>query len=317
MRRFGHPVANWRGPARAGPLAGGMDLACVGLPAPMTEIPLRSTPRPKEPYVVRWPGGPSRADCWEDSFWEARAEEGGVTRFRTLFDAYEDAVRDPAARDRFHALAAELGLDGPPVNDPSTPAWGGPTCSLDELVRLTADHWPAVGMEGTELVLGQASLFAGPERSRVAVAGCCFLWAHRRWPSVFTAWCRTGKPRPDELDRQRIRTVALAPWALWRVVHREDGVHLEDHTGLGPAYLPRGPVRIVGEAPTGEGLAARVLRDDRGWVAHTALSVPRLPEPRTVQAWIHDELVLARTFQPELRIEPLLRHRAILVRRVL
>lgn len=283
----------------------------------MNEIPLRSIPRPKSPYVVRWPGGEGRADCWEDAFWEARAEEEGVTHFQPLFDAYQAQVRDPDVRSVFLQLAADLELDGPPVNDVSTPAWGGPTCTLDELVRLTADHWPAVGMEGSELVLGQASLFADRERLRVAVAGCCFLWAHRRWPSVFTAWCRTGKPRPDELDRQRVRTVALAPWALWRVEHRADGIQLHDHTGLGPAYQPEGPVRIEGEAPDGEGLVARVLRDDRGWVAHTALAVPRLPDRAVVTRWIHDELVLARTFQPALRVEPLLRHRAILVRRVL
>lgn len=250
----------------------------------MHDAPLREVRQGKAERVVRWPGAPTPQDPWSDRFFEA-----------------------------FGTGAAS---DGPLEHDRNTPAWGHPAATLQELVRVCTDYWPSVGNEAPELVLGRAALFATRQQCAIAVAGACFLWAHRRWPSAFTSWCRS-KPRAPTADRARVRAVGLAPWALWRVERAPSGLLLHDATGLAPAYLPQGPVTVVGEAPTGEGLAARVVRTDRGWVAHTALSVATLPSEQEIAGWLRDELHQARRFRPEIRIEPLLRHRAVLVRRAL
>lgn len=250
----------------------------------MHDAPLREVRQSRRERVVRWPGAEQPVDPWSDGFFTAFGEH------------------DPFV--------------GPAEHDRNTPAWGLPLPTLEALVRVCTDYWPSVGNEAPDLVLGRASLMASRQQCAIAVAGACFLWAHRRWPSAFTSWCRS-KPRASPPERAQVRAVGLAPWALWQVERRGSQLWLEDATGLAPAYLPDGPVQIVGEHPTGQGLAARVLKTDRGWVAHTALSVPALPEHEEIRGWIEEELYEARRFRPEIRVEPLLRHRAVLVRRAL
>lgn len=248
--------------------------------APLREV--RQSARAER--QVRWPGAPQPADPWSDTFFLEHGEGPPV--------------------------------DGPGEHDRNTPAWGMEPASIEELVRVCTDLWPSAGNELPDLVLGRAALFATRRQCAIAVAGGCFLWGHERWPSAFTSWCRS-KPKPAAAARARVRAVGLAPWALWRVERDGDAVFLHDHTGLAPTYRPQGPVRLQGEAPTGEGLAARVVRTDTGWIAHTALDVPALPSREQVQDWVHQELREARRFRPEIRLEPLLRHRAVLVRRAL
>lgn len=265
----------------------------------------------EERRVVYWPDGVSHPDPWSDPCWESLDDRG---RYPDLWAAWNDRHAHP---DGVGVVAARYGLTAPQIEDRNRPDWEYPAPSLADLARITTDTWPAAGMDAPEIVLGPRSLFASRFERLIAVAGCAFVWTDG-WPqSSFRNWCR-GKPIPDPTTRATLRAVGLAPWALWRVVRQLDGlVELEDATGLGEFYQPRGWVQIVGQAPTGEGLAARVYRTPDGWVAHCALDLPRLPERSLVDDWLTTETWLARTVQPGITREALLRKRPILVRKAM
>lgn len=269
-------------------------------------------------HAVAWPSGERRPDPWDDVAWPSLDTEA---RYADLWTAWEQLqaagpLSDGPEADRFAEIARQHGLTDPLIADRNTPDWDHPLVSLADLARITTDTWPAAGMDAPDAVLGPRSVFAPRLARLVAVAGCAFVWTDG-WPlSSFHLWCR-GKPLPSAELRATVRAVGLAPWALWRVDRREEGVHLVDHTGLGEVYLPHGPVQIVGEQPTGEGLAARVHRTGAGWVAHTAVDVPHLPSRAAIDRWLEQETWMARTVQPGVTREALLRKRPVLVRRAL
>jgi hypothetical protein len=263
-----------------------------------------------ERRVVSWPGAQHGPDVWEDPCWESLDVEG---RFPALWAAWRRRHVDP---DGFVAAARARSLCAEELDDRNRPDWRYPAPSLDDLIRVTTDTWPAAGMDAPDVVLGPGSLFASRLRRRVAVAGCAFVWTDG-WPqSCFHIWCR-GKPLPTAEERATLRAVGLAPWALWRVERRASELHLHDWSGLGAAYRPDGPVRVIGEEPTGEGLAARVLFTSDGWVAHCAIDVPVLPTRERVDDHVREETWLARTVQPGITREALLRKRPFLVRRAM
>lgn len=262
---------------------------------------------------VVWPGAPSGRDCWDDGFWPSLDEHG---RFAALWTAW-DAVREGRAPDEVLERAAETaGLTGPLTEDRNRPHWDGHPPSLEELARLAADHWPAVGEDGPDLVLGPASLFASRELRLAAVAGCAFVTTADVPFSCVHVWARQ-RPEPPRGVRRRVHDVGLTPWALWAAEHRADGLHLRDATGLGAFYQPDGPVRVIGDLPVGAAVAARVMRTPTGWVAHTAVPLPGLPPHALIQRWLTHETWLARTHQPGIPVEALLRRRPVLVRRAI
>lgn len=261
--------------------------------------------------TVSWPDGCGGPDPWDDACWPSLDTDA---RYPDLWEAWRQLqAGDPAP---FREAAHAHGLDEPLLDDRNRPDWGHSLVSLEDLARITTDTWPAAGMDALDAVLGPRALFADRLASLIAVAGCAFVWTDA-WPqSCFHIWCR-GKPLPSAQLRAAVRAVGLAPWALWRVEHRDDGLYLHDHTGLGDAYQPSGPVTVIGEPPTGEGLAARVLFTDLGWVAHTALDVPHLPSRAQIVTWMHYETWMARTVQPGVTREALFRKRPTLVRRAM
>lgn len=270
--------------------------------------------------AVTWPDSAVRPDPWDDGCWPSLDERGRYpdlwAAWRTLQAAGLDDPDTPAAAEMARQ-AERYGLTDPFLWDRNRPDWGYPTPSVDDLVRITTDTWPAAGMDAPDAVLGPRSLFASPLERRVAVAGCAFVWTDG-WPqSSFHVWCR-DKPIPSTRLRATFRAVGLAPWAVWRVVGRDgDRFTLADHTGLGEFYQPHGPVRVIGQEPTGEGLAARVLLTEDGWIAHVALDVPRLPPAPLIDRWVALETWMARTVQPGITREALLRKRPVVVRRSL
>lgn len=269
-------------------------------------------------YQVAWPSGDRRPDPWDDAVWPSLDEKHAYPDLWEAWEALQGAgvLSEGPEAEAFAACARAHGLTDPLLDDRNTPDWDHPLVSLADLARITADTWPAAGMDAPDAVLGPRSLFATHQARLVALAGCAFVWTDG-WPqSSFHLWCR-GKPLRSAALRATVRAVGLAPWALWRVEQRDDGVHLTDHTGLGSAYQPEGPVQILGESPSGEGLAARVHRTDGGWVAHTALDVPRLPPREHVERWLEQETWMARTVQPGITREALLRKRPLLVRRAM
>lgn len=263
--------------------------------------------------VARWPGAPPGPDPWDDGCWPSFDLDG---RFAALWDAW-DAVRTGRAPDEVLERAAEqAGVAGPTLEDRNRPPWDHEPPDLDLLLRIAADNWPAIGVDAPDLVLGPASLFASRELLRVATAGCAFAITED-WPhSCFHVWSRQ-RPEPPRALRARILSVALAPWALWEIERRSDGLHLRDRTGLGAFYQPDGPVRVIGPEPHGDGLAARVLRSPSGWVAHTAIPLRACPPWPVVRRWLQHETWLARTVQPGVTTESLLRRRPVLVRRAI
>lgn len=262
--------------------------------------------------IVRWPGGPSGPDPWDDGFWPSLDPEG---RHQDLWDAW-DAVRTGAiSEERFEEAARAAGVTGPLAEDRNRPKVGTPA-SLGELARIAADHWPAVGMDGPDLVLGRASLFADASLRLVVMAGCAFVTTTDVPFSPAHIWARR-KPEPRHAERLRVQQVAHAPWAIWAVERRRDGVHLHDHTGIGPMYRPDGPVTILGGDPGTPALAARLVHTPSGWLAHTPVPLRVLPDAREVARALLHETWLARTAQPGITSEALLRRRPVLVRHAL
>jgi hypothetical protein len=290
---------------------------------PTHRDPRSDPPPPREtPTVVDWPADGAdpriQADPYDDPCWASFDTEG---RFEALWAAW-DAWRRGGPRAAFDQAARDAGLTEPVLADRNRPDWGHPVPSLAVLIRLATDHWPAAGMEGPERVLGPGALGARRTLRAAAVAGCAFLRSED-WPfSPFHIWTRTN-PQPRAALRAAVRQVQLAPWALWRFEGPIAGPWtLVDHTGLGAAYLPEGPVTPAHPLPPlpdgtarPAGIAARVLRGPDGWVAHCVVPLPVLPERAILEGWLRDETWLARTFQPGVTRESLLRRRPILIRR--
>ncbi len=285
--------------------------------------------------MVEWPadgGAPHiQADPFDDPCWESfdssppSNSSDGDGRFAALWSTWNAWRRGEGSRDAFEAAARDAGLAEPLLPDRNRPDWGHPVPSLSTLVRLATDHWPAAGMEGPERVLGPGALGAGRLLRAATVAGCAFLRSED-WPfSPFHIWTRTN-PQPRAELRAEVRQVQLAPWALWRVddleTHPDGPWTLSDHTGLGEAYLPQGrvtpahPLPALPGGPTDvAGIAARVCRGPSGWVAHCIVPLPILPDRTHIEGWLTDETWLARTVQPGITRESLLRRRPILIRR--
>ena len=273
--------------------------------------------------MVDWPADGTdpdvQADLFGDPCWESFDVDG---RFAEVWRTWNAWRRGRGPRADFDAAAHTAGLTAPLVPDRNRPDWGHPVPNLSALVRLATDHWPAAGMEGPERVLGPGAFGASRWLRAAAVAGCAFLRSED-WPfSPFHIWSRTN-PQPRAAHRAAFRQVQLAPWAIWRFTGPLAGPWtLTDHTGLGAAYLPDGPVTPVHPLPplpmgpsAPAALAARVLRGPAGWVAHCVVPLPVLPSPAQIDRWLTDETWLARTFQPGVTRESLLRRRPILIRR--
>lgn len=268
-----------------------------------------------DPTLVRWPGHPSTTDPWDDGCWPSLDVEGRHARLWDAWDAWRTGALDLAG---FERAAAQAGVDAPVLPDRNKPLWGRPVPGLATLARIALDHWPAVGEDGPDVVLGPGSLFAPRAVRLAAVAGCAFVrtedWPHH----AFHIWAR-GKPTPRVALRLAIHAVELAPWALWEVVgrHADGRFDLRDATGLEPAYVPDAPVAVLGDIEVDGALAARVLRGQDGWVAHTAIPLESLPPRDVVAQWIRHEVWLARTHQPGITRESVLRKRPVLVRRAI
>ncbi|MEZ4321218.1 MAG: hypothetical protein R3F61_27330 [Myxococcota bacterium] len=269
-----------------------------------------------EPTRVRWPGGAVTSDPWDDRCWPSLDTDGA---FRGLWSAWREWRTGQLPLEGFEQVAHDLGLTEPLAPDRNHLRRGVPLASLEQLARIALDHWPAAGGDGPDMVLGPASVFAPDALRLVAVAGCAFLRTEDMPYNAVHVWFR-GKPPPTAAERASVHAVELAPWALWEVVERwPDGrVTLRDATGLGPQYLPIGPVQILGGLPVERAMAARVLPGpDDHWVAHTVVPLDVLPSRADVERWITHEAWLARTFQPGITREALLRKRPVLVRRAI
>jgi len=263
--------------------------------------------------TVCWPDNPRHPDPWDDGCWPSLDIDD---RFGALWNVVEAFRRNEAELSEVEAVATLFELTAPLYYDRNRPEWISEAPSLGELARITTDHWPAAGMDAPDIVLGAASIFPPPGRALIALAGSAFIWT-RDWPqSSFHIWCH-GNPMPSAALRSQIRGVGLAPWALWSVRYEGGELFLEDVTGLAEAYLPTGPVRVIGEQPTGKGLGARVFPTPSGWVAHCALDLPALPSQEQISRWIWIETMLARTIQYGITTEALLRKRPFLIRRAL
>jgi len=267
-----------------------------------------------EPTTILWPGAPSTRDPWDDACWSSLDLEG---RFGAVFEAWDRWRTGHASEGDFAEEAARAGLTGPELLDRNKPTGATTLPSLRELARITLDPWPAAGVDAVDAVLGPASLFASAPLRLAAVAGAAFIRTEN-WPkNSFQIWCR-GKPQPSAELRAALHEVELAPWTLWRVDSVcGDRATITDATGLGAQYQPEGPVRILGELPVQTAMAARVLRGPDGWVAHTVIPLSALPPRAEVDRWIRHETWLARTHQPGITREALLRKRPILPRRAL
>lgn len=273
------------------------------------DAPLRTVRAPSRSTTVHWPGSAEGPDPWEDRLWSWLDTDD---RYGPLWDAWELRKAGDLSDADFDAVADTLGLGAPATNDLTRPVWDQPPVHAHELMRIATDAWPHAGMSAMDLVLGPASLFADLALRRAALTGAAFLWTHGHRPNSFVRWCR-NKPFPPIRDRARIRSVYLAPWALW---HR-DGDRLLDATGLAAVYQPDGPVALPDHVEDATAIAARVVRDTTGWRAHAVVPLPILPPSEPIRRWIRDELVLARTWDPDIPIEGVLRIRPTLVRRAL
>ncbi|MEQ1503216.1 MAG: hypothetical protein ABMB14_13350, partial [Myxococcota bacterium] len=119
-------------------------------------------------------------------------------------------------------------------------------------------------------------------------------------------WMRARGPLRVRLGARVVARTPPAPWAI----DRRDGdrVWVRDRIGLGP-WVPDGPVTVpalAAPAGRGDGLLARIVPTDAGWVAVGAIALPTVPAavPRWVRLralWLRATGTAVRTTADVLR----------------
>ncbi len=222
-------------------------------------------------------------------------------------------------------LAAELGIDAPHDATARHYPSGAEPAEEHVLARLGADLDPALGNHAPDRLLGPwTTLLRLPRDQRllqVAMAAGALMLTEEQPFTPRRMWTRR-KPVPAEELRDRIRTIAHAPYTVYPV-RSLDG----DLATLGPgvgAPAPEAPVRVAdvpslpGEPPlrAGDTLACRVADAPDGPVACLAFAIPG-PVPDAAWAWL--DLILLEHRLSDRRAGPrdVLRMRGhVLVRRV-
>jgi hypothetical protein len=184
---------------------------------------------------------------------------------------------DPSLDERARVLGIDTPLDPETQRPPRAPALP----DVATLARIAADHDPAVGAVGPDLVLGPWADTADRATLLAAVAHCAFVSSDGT-PHPPVVWHRRGRPSPTPTLRAGLTAVGQAPLAPWRVREvRAEGAMLEDLVGLGAA-APTTPVRLDFSAPL---VVARVAWEQEVPVAVAPIALPAWPPSHVVARW--------------------------------
>lgn len=213
-----------------------------------------------------------------------------------------EADPDPAFRERLgrawsepdDGLWAEVvarGLDGPLLPERQRPKLVDEPATEREMASLAAGQDPAIGATAPDLLLGPWADRADRWSRLVAVAHAAFLRGDGVDVCPVERWSREH-PAPPVDARARVRAVARAPLAPWRVrAIADQRVQLEPALPLGEPLVPDGPVLLrdvaapAGPLRVGGGLLARVVATTAGPVAWGAIAA-ELPSDARLVGWV-------------------------------
>lgn len=237
---------------------------------------------------------------------DARAYAEAIEEFAGLIEAVDAA--EPVDRRRWLAALARLGVHAVRESEPHPSLLLGEVMSTIELAAIALDFVPEMADDAPHAVLGPFTSALDARRTshrralRAAIAAAAFAAAPGAERSALRAWSRE-KPRPTDVDRDRLLAVTRTPFAPWRLVEaRGPDWSIAPLSPLPRGWVPDQPVRLEevgavdGEPAPGALLFARVVRLSAGWQVVTPLLLPEVPPAALLTGW------LARAFDPD-RVE--------------